>query len=228
MNRRLNHPNAFRIVTRMKKTAYLLAFSLLAAVPAFAQTSEFGILLGGSRRLASEQDTNNGISVKNNWQFGNSVKEVYYAVELEPGTEFKLKAGQLVGAGAFRVNATNGVNPQETQIRADLDDVKTDHVDAIINYKFSEPFGSTGLFAGVGLYRAQGSFGAGPLSENGPTVVQADRDATETNYGFSAGVNGDFPINKRYGVIVEGTYHWINYHYRPRYLTLAAGLRISF
>ncbi len=39
---------------------------------------------------------------------------------------------------------------------------------------------------------------------------------------------GDFPLSRRYGVVVEGTYHWVNYHYRPRYLTLTGGLRITF
>jgi hypothetical protein len=222
MIRRLKHQDAFRIVTRMKKTAVLLVFSLLAAAPAFAQSSQFGFLLGGSKRLSSEQDVNTGIGVKNNWKFGNSVKEVFYAVELEPGTMFKLKAGQIVGPGAFRVHTTSGQNPQVTEGRVDLQDTRTDHIDALIDYRFSEAFGSTGIFAGVGYYRAHGTFDAAS------GVVTEDRSASETNYGFSGGVNGDFPISKRYGVVAEATYHWVNYHYRPRYVTLAAGFRISF
>lgn len=224
MIRRLKQQDAFRIVTRMKKTAVLLAFSLLAAAPAFAQSSEFGLLLGGSKRLASEQDVDagNGRGVKNNWQFGDSVKEVFYAIQLEPGTMFKIKAGQITAPGAFRVRTTSGQNPQVTEGRVDLEDTKTDHVDALIDYRFSESFGSTGIFAGVGFYRAHGTFDAAS------GVVTEDRSASETNYGFSGGINGDFPLSKRYGVVTEATYHWVNYHYRPRYITLAAGLRISF
>jgi len=85
------------------------------------------------------------------------------------------------------------------------------HLDALIDYKFSEPYGSTGLFAGVGFYRDQ--------PRNG---------SSQSNYGFSAGVNGDFPLSRRYGVIVEGTYHWVNFDYNPRLVTLTGGLRISF
>jgi hypothetical protein len=224
MNRRLKHRDAFRIVTRMKKTACLLVFSLLAALPALAQTSEFGFLLGGSKRLASERDVDagNGRGVKNNWQFGDSVKEVFYSIEIEPGTKFKIKAGQIIAPGAFRVHTTEGQNPQVTEGRVDLEKTTTDHVDAIVDYRFSEAFGSTGLFAGVGFYRAHGTFDAAS------GVVTEDRSATETNYGFSGGVNGDFPISRRYGVVVEATYHWVNYHFRPRYITLTGGLRIAF
>jgi hypothetical protein len=224
MIRRLNWQDAFRIVARMKKTACLLVFSLLAALPALAQSSQFGFLLGGSKRLASEQDVDagGGRGVNNNWQFGDSVKEVFYSIELEPGTMFKIKAGQITAPGAFRVHTTSGQNPQVTEGRVDLQDTKTDHVDALIDYRFSEAFGSTGLFAGVGYHRAHGTFDAAS------GVVTEDRSASETNYGFSGGVNGDFPISKRYGVVAEATYHWVNYHYRPRYITLTAGLRISF
>ena len=51
---------------------------------------------------------------------------------------------------------------------------------------------------------------------------------TETNYGFLGGINGDFPITRRTGFIAELTYHWINYDYKVRYLTLGGGLRFSF
>ncbi|HKO54285.1 MAG TPA: hypothetical protein VJ276_00325 [Thermoanaerobaculia bacterium] len=209
----------------MKKSACLLVFSLLLALPALAQSSQFGFLLGGSKRLSSEQDVIAGIDVKNRWQFGNSVKEIFYSVEIEPGTQFKLKAGQIVGPGAFRVNFTQGQNPQVQLGRVDLADTRTDHIDALIDYRFSEAFGSTGIFAGVGYYRAHGTFGP----TTGPVTVNAeDRSASETNYGLSGGINGDFPISRRYGVVVEATYHWVNYHYRPRYITVTGGLRFAF
>ena len=40
-----------RIVTGMRNTAFVLAFFLASAAPAVAQTSEFGVLIGGSKRL---------------------------------------------------------------------------------------------------------------------------------------------------------------------------------
>ncbi len=184
----------------MRKTL-LTAFLALSALPATAQVSEFGILIGGSKRLVSHTDVRQGIGVKDNFTFGNSVKEIFYSIVLDEESRFKIKVGQITAPGAFRVDGARG----------DVNKANVDHADALIDYHFSEPFGSTGLFAGLGLYRQT-----------------ASGQQEETNYGFSGGVNGDFPLSRRYGVVVEGTYHWVNYHYRPRYLTLTGGLRISF
>lgn len=222
MNRQLKRPDRFPIVTAMKKPAWLLVFLLAAAPSVMAQSSQFGFLVGGSKRLISQKDQEAGRGVSDNWKFSNSVKEVYYAIELDPGTFFKIKAGQISAPAAFRVQTGNAASPQIVTARRDLEKADIDHVDAIVDYRFSESFGSTGLFAGVGLYRQHGTFSA--TSD----VLPQDRDARETNYGFSAGVNGDFPLSRRYGVVVEATYHMLNYHYRPRYITATGGLRISF
>jgi hypothetical protein len=205
MSERLNPYNPLRIVATMKKTSYLLAFLLLSAAPAFAQNQQFGILIGGSKRLYSHSDSAlNPDLPSDSFKFGSSVKEIYYGVMLEPDTMFKIKAGQIngpVGAVEAPIVGSNGV-PAEGKI---------EHVEGIIDYRFHEAFGTTGIFAGAGLYRADQNNGG-----------------TDTNYGFSAGVNGDFPLSRRYGVVVEGTYHWINLSYRPRLLTVTGGLRISF
>ena len=106
--------------------------------------------------------------------------------------------------------------------RTDIPKGSIEHIDALIDYKFSEPFGSTGLYAGVGLYRQRGNLtnAAIPADQRG--------SQTETNYGFQGGVNGDFPLSRRAGVIAELAYHWIAYNYKVRYLTLSGGLRFSF
>ncbi len=189
------------IVRQMKKLALLLTISLVCAAPAFAQSSEFGILLGGSKRLISDKDVEDNVGVNDRWRFDSSVREVWYAVEIEPSTRFKIKAGQIIAPGAFQVN----------EQRFDVEDADVDHIDGIVEYRFSEPFGSTGLFAGVGLYRQS-----------------AEGFDDETNYGFQIGVNGDFPINRRLGFVLEASYHAVNYHYRPRYVTVGGGLRFSF
>src|SRR6202158_3741464 len=75
--------DSMRIVTRMRKSGFKLAFLLLSTVPAFAQTSEFGLLIGGSKRLISHSDQAQGLGVSDNFKFSNSVREVYYAVQLE-------------------------------------------------------------------------------------------------------------------------------------------------
>jgi len=207
-----------RIVTAMKKTALLLLASLLVcAAPAVAQTSEFGFLLGGSKRLISHTDEANGLGISDSFKFSNSNREVFYGVQLDPGTFFKIRLGQIEGPLAFQYNAADG-----SRARTDIHKGTVEHADAIVDYRFSEPFGTTGLFAGLGLYRQRGTLTdpAIPVTQQG---VQ-----TETNFGLQGGVNGDFPITKRTGFIAELTYHWINYHYKVRYLTLSGGLRFSF
>src|SRR5438034_3953011 len=133
-----------RIVPRMKKPAFLLAILILAALPAAAQnTSEFGILFGGSKRV-NDVAGNQGEKGVNDFKFGNSVREIYYAIQMEPGTWFKVKAEQI--------NAPLlGIDSSGNKIEGGKG--KIEHVDALIDYKFSESFGSTGIFAGVGMYR---------------------------------------------------------------------------
>jgi hypothetical protein len=200
----------------MRKIAFPLAFLLFSAMPAFAQTSEFGLLIGGSKRLISGSDQARGIGISDNFRFSNSDREVYYGVQLDPGTFFKIKAGQIEGPVAFQYTTATGT------ARTDVKKGKVEHVDAVIDYRFSEPFGSTGLFAGLGLYRQQAS-----LTD---TVVPVEQrgNQTETNYGFVGGINSDFPITRRTGFILEATYHWINYDFKVRYVTLAGGLRFTF
>ncbi len=200
----------------MRKTASLLAFLVLSAAPAFAQTSQIGILIGGSKRLISHRDEAKGIGISDNFKFSDSVREIYYGVQIDPGTYFKIRAGQIEGPAAFQYLTADG------KARTDVRKGKVEHVDGIIDYRFSEPFGSTGLFAGVGLYRQSAT-----ISDPAVPLEQRGRQS-ETNYGFTGGVNGDFPITRRTGFLVEATYHWINYHYRPRYVTLSGGLRFSF
>ena len=44
----------------------------------------------------------------------------------------------------------------------------------------------------------------------------------------SLGVNGDFPINPRFGLVVEGAYHMTRLETHARFVTATAGLRVSF
>lgn len=215
MIRTLKAHNPLRIVAAMKKSAFFLAFLLLTAVPAFAQYQQFGVLLGGSKRLFSDKDREDQPNIPNdNFKLSNSVKEAWYGVELEPGTMFKIKVGEIEGPVGVVQDITpvdaNG-NPLPNLIPTSPVKGKYQHLDGIIDYSFSEPYGHTGLFAGVGLYRAS-----------------APGQQSDTDYGFSAGVNGDFPITRRLGFIAEATYHWVNFSYRPRLVTLTGGFRVSF
>lgn len=200
----------------MTKTALALVLLTCLAVPAFAQNNnELGISFGGVTRRPLGPDKNSIPSVTSGWDFGSAVKEVYYSIELEPSTYFKIKAGDMDSSLTFittipAIPAT-GSTPAVPAVSTRHNTTGSiEHIDGLIDYRFPEPFGSTGLFAGAGIYRQKGG------------------GFSETNYGFSAGVNGDFPINKRYGIVVEGAYHWTNFDANSRYITATAGIRMRF
>lgn len=197
-----------RIVPLMKRLGICLVLLVAAAVPAFAQSSEFGILFGGSARYikGSEADSVPGTErINEGFSLSNSAIELYYGVELDPGTMFRIKAGRINTPVAVAEDV-NG-----TTLRHDVRDGELQHIEGVVDYRFSEPFGSTGLFGGIGFYRQE-----------------APGFSSTSTYGFNAGVNLELPISRRYGVIAEGTYHWTRQEFRPRFLTLTAGLRIAF
>jgi hypothetical protein len=182
----------------MRKTALVLILFTFAALPAFGQASEFGFLFGGAKRFHSDND----------WK-SDGAKEVYFSFQVDPGTNFRIKVGQIDSQVAFLTRTTDA-SGNTIEEETTVDNGRVDHVDGQIAYKFSEAFGSTSMFAGIGLYRQTGD----------------GRD--ETNYGASGGVNIDLPLSRRYGIVGEVTYHWVNFDKRSHYLTVTGGLRIAF
>jgi hypothetical protein len=180
-------------VTAMKKTSILLALFVFSALPAAAQHNEFGFLFGESKAMKSGAGKG---------KFESGMRELYYGMELEPGTFFRVELGRM-GVKTALPNGAGGF---------DVDENGTiEHADGVIEYRFSEAYGYTGLFAGAGLYR------------------QKTNGREESDYGFQGGINALFPLNRTYAIAVEGAYHWINvYTPRPRYVTFGAGLRIAF
>jgi hypothetical protein len=197
------------IVPAMRKAVFLLAFSLIAATPMAAQTTEFGVLFGGSKRVAKHNEAAAGTQLINSgFSFSNSAVDLYYALQVDPGTMFKLQVGRIDGPVGFAVPEQRG--DQTVNLRHDVEG-QVQHAEGIIEYRFSEPYGSTGLFAGVGMYRQS-----------------ATGFSATTDYGFPVGVTADFPITRTYGFIAAATYHFTNADFRPRYLTASAGFRIGF
>ncbi len=202
----LNALTPFHILPAMKKALFVAVVLLVAALPLAAQSSplagqssQFGILFGGVKRL-NDLPGSQGQNGINDFTFSNSVKEVFFGTRLEPDTMFKIKAGEITVPVVY--DTGNGFAQEKG---------KVDHVDAIVDYRFSEAFGTAGIFGGVGMYRT-----------TAPNV------ASDTNGGLSAGINADFPLSRRYGIMVEGTYHWLHTTVRQRFITLTGGLRISF
>jgi len=197
------------IVPAMRKAAVFLAFSLITATPMAAQTTEFGVLFGGSKRVVKSNEAAAGTQLMNSgFSFSHSAVDLYYALQVDPGTMFKVQVGRIDGPVAFSQREVRG-NDVVT-VRRDADG-QVQHAEGIIEYRFSEPYGSTGLFAGVGMYR-----------QTAPGLNST------TDYGFPIGVTADFPITRTYGFIVAATYHFTNANFRPRYLTASGGFRIGF
>lgn len=205
------------IVAAMKRAILLTVLTLTVAVPVFAQQhSEIGVLIGGSRRFIKEgtpeplpTDENPNATrpfLDNDFSFSNSAIDLYWAIPLDEETRLKFKVGRIEGPVAFDVES-NG-----TRFRRDVEG-EVQHASAVVDYRFDEPYGSTGIFAGLGFYRTSGD---------------DDEIETESDYGFQVGINADFPITRTYGLILEGTYHWSRGAYEPKYVTLTGGLRFAF
>lgn len=203
----LNRPCSSRIVPAMKTTAFLLAIVLAGAVPAAAQSTEFGVLFGGSAR-STDNSPVGGSDLEDDFSFSRSAVDFYYGVELDPGTWFKLKAGRI-----------------ETPVGLLREDVRYDvqghvqHLDATVEYRFSEPLGSAGIYAGIGMYRSVG---------RRDDLIPEAFDTTEMDYGFLAGITADFPLTRRYGVVLDASRHWTRLPFEPVFSTLSGGIRVRF
>jgi hypothetical protein len=203
----LNNQKASRIVPPMKRTLFLAALIVLSALPALAQTNEFGIIVGGSRRFVDGAAAENGVEfLDSDFSFSKSAIDIYWRIPVEEDMAIKFRAGRIETPIAFAYQLEGNPNV----FRKDVDG-EVQHAEVLAEYEFPEVFGSTSISAGIGMYR-----------QSGPGF-----DST-TDFGASVGVDADFPITKRYGVVVDGTYHWVRTDFQPRFMTVGAGLRVSF
>lgn len=183
----------------MKKTLILPGFLLLFALPALAQNNEVTILAGGAKAMKT------AAAGKSDFQRG--FEELSYGIEVDQGTIFKIKLGRMDAKTVFvKRDAAGNQVVDVVDPRGQLE-----YAVATVEYRFSEPFGYTGLFAGTGLYR------------------QSAANRQESDYGFMAGVNGLFPVSRSLGITAEAAYHWAHFYSpKPRYAALGVGLRFAF
>jgi hypothetical protein len=195
------------IVPAMKRTAILFALILASTLPTYAQSSEFGVIIGGSRRIInSGAEFPGDPHLNESFSLSNGSFDLYWSIPIDGDTNFRIKLGRIEGPVAF----ASVMEGDDTVYRRDVDG-EVQHIAGIIDYRFDEPWGSTGLFGGIGLYRQ--------------TAPGFD---SRSDYGFTAGLNADFPLTRRFGVIAEVAYHWTRGDFDPRYLTGGAGLRVRF
>jgi hypothetical protein len=164
---RLNHLHPLLIVRGMRRFLVLTTFLLLAGtLPAFSQSMELGMNIGIG------EGTEDGFD----FDLDESMREVYFGTELEPGTVLKAKAGQYDG-----------------ELFGDSGSIE--YINALIEYRFPEVFGSSSMFLGPGFYRTS------------PDDSAVDFD-DDSGYGLSAGVNAAFPVSRRFAFTAELAYHW--------------------
>ena len=191
----------------MKRTPLLLVvLTLWSALPLAAQSTEFGVLLGGSRRFAEGAPREGEVFDDGTFSFSNSVVDLYWSRDLDDDTRLKFKAGRIETV----VPIVFTVPGDDELYRRDVDG-EVQHIEANIEYRFSEIFGSTAIFGGLGFYRQS-----------------PDEGDSANSWGANFGINADFPLSRRYGIVTEATYHWVRDEFNPRYLTLTGGLRIAF
>lgn len=204
----------------MKRTLFLLALMFAGAVPVIAQESnQFGILIGGSRRFIEGGGLVRSIHdderdwIESNFSLSNTSIELYWSIPIEQDLNLKFKGGRAETEIAIPYYADDPKTEAVDSVlfRRDVPDGQVSHLETLVEYEFDEPFGSSGLFAGVGYYR-----------------LSAPDEESRTTWGVTAGVNADFPITRRYGAVVEAAYHWMRADFDPRLLTVSGGLRVSF
>lgn len=190
----------------MKRLSLIALLLTLGALPALAQSTEFGILAGASRRFVSDapKDAEDAF-LDSDFSLSNSSLDLYWALRMDQDVWLKLRGGRIETQVAHVTGELDG-----EPVRRDTEG-EVQHLGATVEYRFSEPFGSSALFGGVGMYRH----------------TAPDVDA-RSDWGLMFGVNADFPITRRYGVVVEGVYHWTQADFEPRYMTVSGGLRVAF
>lgn len=202
----MNANNPSSIVPAMKRLSLIALLLTLEALPALAQSTELGVLVGASRRfVANAPKDSEDAFLDSDFSLENGSVDLFWALRMEDDVWLKLRGGRIETQVAHVTGELEG-----EPVRRDTEG-EVQYLSAQAEYRFSEPFGSSALFGGVGMYR-----------QSAPDVDSA------TDWGLNFGVNADFPITRRYGVVVEGVYHWTQAEFRPRYMTLSGGFRITF
>lgn len=99
----------------------------------------------------------------------------------EPRTLFEVRVGQI---------GFSSDEPLENLLDADLT-----YLTLAGEYKFDQTYYESGIYLGLGGYQLEGVDAGG-----------ADRD--DTGFGLVLGVTGEFPITRRFGVLVEFSGHY--------------------
>lgn len=173
------------------KRRILLAALLALALPicAQAQSSAIGVNIGTGESLDDGLDFN----------FGDTLFEVYYETTFGVGTSFRFQYGTF---------DTEFETEAETPVFLDA---SVEYINLIGQYEFDEVYGQSALFGGLGLYRNE-----------------IDGLEDEKDWGVVLGVNGSFPVTRSLALTAELAYHWADFDQQMSVLIASVGLKVKF
>lgn len=174
----------------------LLGFSLLLLLPAASGAQELytytvGVLGGIGGSLDASPGNN----------LSNTGFQVNLGLVTEPQTHLVLRTGRLAldKDGLFG-SLTN----------ADLK-----YVTIGGEYRYTEPFYESGIFAALGAYRLSGATPSG-------------RDSRDDTWGVSVGFTGELPIKRWVGIQAELSGHYVNFKEAQFFAMAHAGVAFHF
>jgi hypothetical protein len=134
------------------------------------------------------------------FSFGDTVVEIYYETTFGQGTSFRFQYG------TFDTQAEVGEDPD-----LELLDASVEYINLIGQYEFDEVYGQSAIFGGLGLYRNE-----------------IDGFDDEKDWGLVLGVNGTFPVSRRFALTAEIAYHWANFDQNLSILVVSGGAKLRF
>lgn len=134
------------------------------------------------------------------FSFGDTIVEIYYETTFGEGTAFRVQYG------TFDTQAEVGDDPDLQQL-----DASVEYINLIGQYEFDEVYGRSAIFGGLGLYRNE-----------------VDGFDDEKDWGLVLGVNGTFPVTRRFALTAEIAYHWANFDRNLSILVVSGGAKIRF
>lgn len=144
------------------------------------------------------------------------------------GGSLDANSGDGLGNGSFQISASMVTEPRTVvgvrygQIGFGTDEPLEDLRNADLSYltlageyKFDQSFYEAGMFVGLGAYELEG-------------IDPAGRSRDDTALGIAIGATGEFPITRRFGVVLEFTGHVTDLDTAQFFGTAHGGLVVHF
>jgi hypothetical protein len=195
----------------VRRHAIVLGIALVvlaAGAPVFAQQYGVGGSVGWTNDVSRDAQFDS-------FKFGNYVG--WFEYSMEESVVLRLTGGTLktkqVNSGATILTPTGGTIVPELDERVNFGMVS-------VSYHFWEGFFTSGLFGGIGGY------GIHP-GEVPPAYADLG-DIHETVFGWHAGTEGRFHVNRNLGIDLRLTYHNVSAHPHRQFVAADMGATFRF